>query len=264
MGPIDFDFLIMCLGIASVGSVVLYHTPVLGVDLKEAWKMTIGLGAFVHLVFSFNPIPSGSMLNTLEIGDRVIVNNFIYGFGQYNFPFGLAPIKERIFAFKKPKRGEIVVFRSEADIHKPFVKRLVGMPGDKVQVIGGELYINNQQCPEVFVKKSTQKRMNGIKIDCKLYKRTLPGGFEYVFAKCDPKGKGQLDNIDEVYYLKEGEYFMMGDNMDGSDDSRGSLGIIKYRNIIGRVEMIGFSWDGTKRLPLRLLYLNFSRFFTFF
>ena len=131
----------MCLGIAGVVSSILYYKPILGIDLKEAWQLTIGVGAFVHFVFSFNPIPSGSMLNTLEIGDRVIVNNFIYGFGQYNFPFGLAPISGRILAFKKPKRGEIVVFRSKYDIHKPYVKRLVGMPGDKLQAIGGGLYI---------------------------------------------------------------------------------------------------------------------------
>ena len=263
MGPIDYNFLMTCLGIAGVGSVILYYTPVMGVDLKEAWKLTIGVGAFVHFVFSFNPIPSGSMLNTLWIGDRVIVNNFIYGFGQYSFPFGLGPIRERILAFKKPKRGEIVVFRSKFDIHKPFVKRLVGMPGDKVQIIGGELYINNQLCAEIFIKDTTQKRMDGKVRPCKVYKRTLPGGFEYEFAKCEARGKGYLDNTG-AYYLKDDEYFMMGDNMDGSDDSRGNLGVIKYRNIIGRVEMIGFSWDGTKNLAERLLYINFYRFFTFF
>ena len=260
MGPINYEMMSYYLVGSVVATIVLYYKPIIFSSIKEAWVTCISVGLFVHLLFSFNPIPSGSMLNTLEIGDRVVLNCFIYGYGQYNSPFGVLPIKDRIFALRKPKRGEIVVFHSKHDFSKPYVKRLVGMPGEKIQFIDGRLYINNKLCPEIFIRKSKQKRINDIWIESEEYRRSLPGGIEYLFQRSSPRGFG-LDNTD-AFYLKKDEYFMLGDNMNGSDDSRGNLGVIKYRNIVGRVEMICFSWDGCKRWYQRLFTIRPGRFFT--
>lgn len=205
--------------------------------------------ALLIRTFLFEPfnIPSGSMKPTLEVGDYLFVSKPAYGYSRYSFPFGLAPIEGRIWAGdKEPRRGDVIVFKLPSNPSIDYIKRVVGLPGDTVQVINGELYINRRKVPrEPLGYKQIEE--NGRTITMMEYIETLPGGAMHLIYE---EGNDlPLDNTEE-YTVPGGHYFAMGDNRDNSQDSRVNnlVGFIPLENIVGRASFIFFSTNGYANL----------------
>ncbi|MBS0472575.1 MAG: signal peptidase I [Proteobacteria bacterium] len=203
--------------------------------------------ALVIRTFLFQPfyIPSGSMEATLLVGDYLFIEKFAYGYSRNSFPFSAAPFSGRIFA-SQPKPGDVIVFKmpNENSPHymDDYIKRLIGMPGDRIQMINDRLYINGKIVPRV--------REGNAVVECPYflsqyssvpqYRETLPNGVSYLTADCTPNGDN--DNTG-VFVVPPGHYFMMGDNRDNSDDSRGDVGYVPFDNLVGRAEIRFFSID---------------------
>jgi signal peptidase I len=199
--------------------------------------------ALVIRTFLFEPfnIPSGSMKPTLKVGDYLFVYKPSYGFSRHSFPFGLAPIEGRVMA-REVKRGDIVVFKLPRNTGVDYIKRVVALPGETVQVIDGRLYINGHIVPRRSLGWKRIKDGN-LFTNMHEYIETLPGGLEHhIYEEGDHM---PLDNTPK-YVIPEGKYFLMGDNRDNSQDSRvmHHVGYVPYENIIGRAEIIFFSTNG--------------------
>ncbi len=216
--------------------------------------------ATVIRTFAYEPfnIPSGSMIPTLLVGDYLFVSKFSYGFSQYSFPFGIVRYKGRLL-YDRPKRGDVAVFKlprpragrtrdnGNQDFDQPdYIKRIVGLPGDKIQVINGVLHINAQPVRREQIEDFAYDH-NGSQRVVRQYRETLPNGVSYNVL--DEFEAGRLDNT-EIYDVPEGYFFAMGDNRDRSADSRvlDQVGFIPAENLIGRAEIIFFSTDGGARL----------------
>jgi signal peptidase I len=199
------------------------------------------LVAAIHSLFykPFN-IPSGSMASTLLIGDYLFVSKFAYGYSNYSFPFSPNIINGRLWG-SQPKLGDVVVFRPPHDPKTDWVKRLVGLPGDHIQVIDGYLYINGQKAELISQGSTVWYDQYGRKHDADLYIETLPNGVQHKILKEKPFGEGARDNTQE-FTVPEGFYFMMGDNRDNSDDSR-AIGYIPYKNLVGQANIIFYSTE---------------------
>ncbi len=207
--------------------------------------------AFVVRTFFFQPfnIPSESMVPTLRVGDYLFVNKLSYGYSKYsfNFTFGLlgntifkfgpVPIEGRIFA-SLPERGDVVVFKLPTDNETDYIKRVIGLPGDKIQMIEGVLHINGtavaMQPVEGFINPDHESKR-----EAKQFNETLPNG---VTHKVIDLYQSDADNTD-VYTVPEGQYFMMGDNRDNSTDSRflNDVGFVPYENMVGKATILFFS-----------------------
>lgn len=198
------------------------------------------------LLEPFN-IPSGSMKPTLQIGDYLFVSKPAYGFSRYSFPFGFMPIEGRIWnGGKKPQRGDVVVFKLPSNPSIDYIKRIIGLPGDTVQVKGGELYINGEKVDREPVGL-TRIEEGGSATTLMEYIETLPGGVMHrIYEEGDDR---PLDNTEE-FTVPEGHYFAMGDNRDNSQDSRVTslVGFIPAENIVGKASFIFFSTNGYARL----------------
>ncbi len=194
------------------------------------------------LLEPFN-IPSGSMKPTLQIGDYLFVSKPAYGYSRYSFPFGLAPIEGRIWdGDKMPRRGDVIVFKLPSNPSIDYIKRIVALPGETVQVLDGELYINRRKVPRDFVRL-TQVREGAATISMTEYVQTLPGGIMHtIYEEADDR---PLDNTPEFTVPKD-HYFVMGDNRDNSQDSRvqGLVGFVPLENVVGRASFIFFSTNG--------------------
>jgi signal peptidase I len=190
-------------------------------------------------------IPSGSMLPTLLVGDYLFVAKFSYGYSRYSLPFGLPLISGRVFS-GEPERGDVAVFKLPTDNKTDYIKRIVGLPGDRIQMREGRLYIN-----EVLVDRerigdfvasdgATVTRLTQ-------YIETLPNGRRHRIL--ESSDTSQLDNT-RVYVVPPRHYFAMGDNRDNSLDSRvlGGVGFVPFENLIGRAEFLFFSTDGSAQL----------------
>lgn len=183
-------------------------------------------------------IPSGSMYPTLEVGDYLFVTKYTYGYSKHSFPFSLAPIKGRIFA-SAPKRGDIVVFKYPKDNRTDFIKRVVGMPGDTIEVSRGRLYINDKEVEREYVGKYVLTEYIIRPENYKEYVETLPEGLKHhILEMSDYESK--VDNTPKVIVPK-GHYFVMGDNRDRSDDSRVHVGFVPEENLVGKARFIFFS-----------------------
>ncbi|HVV29011.1 MAG TPA: signal peptidase I [Rhizomicrobium sp.] len=207
-----------------------------------------GLIALVIRTFLFQPfnIPSASMEATLLVGDYLFVEKFAYGYSRYTFPFGGWPFGDAMhgrFLGRQPARGDVIVFKYPQDNSTDFIKRLIGLPGDKIQMIGGRLYLNDKIVPRRRVADYVET-VDGEQHHVPQYEETLPGGVTYLTLDRDPDGP--LDNT-EPYVVPAGHYFMMGDNRDNSDDSRQAVGFVPAENLEGKAEIRFFSTDGSAR-----------------
>lgn len=215
---------------------------------------------FLYQPFS---IPSGSMISTLLVGDFLIVNKFVYGFGNETIPFRLPLFKERVF-HKDPVRGEIVVFNNPKHEGLDYIKRLVGMPGDRIQMKKGVLHINGTAVKLKRIEDYRYFNEQGRLVVAQQYIETLPGGCQHLIHKIVPFGTWEYDNTPEFTIPKDC-FFMMGDNRDNSIDSREpkNVGFVHKDQIMGRAEMLFFStsarwWEVQKWL----FSMRFERFFT--
>ncbi len=201
------------------------------------------LAVFIRIFF-FQPfnIPSGSMKGTLLIGDYLFVSKLSYGYSRYSFPWGMIPFSGRVFA-GEPKRGDVVVFKLPQDKTTDFIKRVVGMPGDKIQVQNGVLYINDKPVPKKRIADFHTTSDTGLPRRIAQFEETLPNGVKYNVL--DEVQDGDYDNT-PVFKVPAGHYFMMGDNRDNSQDSRapyGGVGFVPFENLIGRADVLFFSAD---------------------
>lgn len=228
-----------------------------------AWIL-LGSGAFFLLlvirVVLFQPfnIPSGSNIPTLLIGDYLFVSKYSYGYSHYSLPFSPPIFTGRILS-RPVDRGDVVVFRLPKDDSTDYLKRVVGLPGDRIQMIGGLLNINGQPVKRERIEDFTSDE-DGAPQPIKQYRETLPNGVTY--ATLALMEKGFFDNT-QVYTVPPGHYFMMGDNRDNSTDSRmlSAVGYVPYENIIGKAQIIFFSIRGgeVSRWPLTV---RWHRLFT--
>jgi len=214
--------------------------------------------AGVFRTFFFQPfwIPSGSMKSTLLIGDFLFVSKFSYGYSKHSFPWSLGPFEGRILA-NMPERGDVIVFKHPAT-HQDYVKRVIGLPGDTVQMIGGFVHLNGEIVPQEpdgdFFEAAVPGRQ---RLECRSYEtieeqlfcrkeraiETLPGGRSYAVLNADDNRGTQTDNS-RVFTVPEGSYFFMGDNRDNSSDSRQSVGMVPFENLVGRADLIAISFGG--------------------
>ena len=205
-----------------------------------------GLIAVAIRTVAFEPfnIPSGSMIPTLLVGDYLFVSKFAYGFSRYSIPFSPDLFSGRIFG-SLPKRGDVVVFKNEHDDYADYIKRIVGLPGDHIQVRDGVLYINGQPAARHPLGTIIATDENGASIAEQEYNETLPGGVTHVIAKMGDEG---FQNNTPDYVVPPGNLFAMGDNRDNSLDSRfmegRGVGFLPVENLVGRAEFIFFSIDG--------------------
>ena len=244
-----------------------------GAKRQESWRETFKtvfwavVIALLVRTFAYEPfsIPSGSMLPGLLVGDYLFVSKFSYGYTRYSFPWSPRLFSGRILD-GTPERGDVVVFRLPADTKVDYIKRVIGLPGDKIQVKDGRLYING---------KIVERRRAGQRVEnerdeetgrwgetlYQIYTETLPNGRSYRIYEQSDAYPGS-DNTPE-YTVPASQYFMMGDNRDNSCDSRFSasynpggagprcrqvVGYVPFANLIGRAEFIFFSGDGSAEI----------------
>ena len=185
-------------------------------------------------------IPSSSMEPTLLIGDRIFVSKYIYGYSKHSFPFSPPLFEKRLFN-KKPNYGDLVVFKTPADNRTDYIKRLIGMPGDTIQFIDGNLLLNSKLIPRYKIEKKYKIRCGPYLPTVNAYRETLPNGKEYVAVY---NKKGTMQNSD-VYKVPPDHFFFLGDNRDCSKDSRylSSVGYVSNENLVGSAKIIFFSND---------------------
>ena len=186
-------------------------------------------------------IPSGSMIPTLLVGDYLFVSKFSYGYSRFSIPFGLNFFSGRILN-NEPVRGDVAVFRHPPQNKEDFIKRIVGIPGDRIMVVNGLLHINGLPVKKIKIKNPELEIRAGKNHRSSEYIETLPNGKSYKVRE-SLGNTGPYDNTPE-YIVPDGHYFALGDNRDNSNDSR-SWGYIPQQNLIGRAEFIFFSTDGT-------------------
>ena len=185
-------------------------------------------------------IPSSSMEPTLLVGDRLFVTKYSYGYSKHSFPFS-PPILDKRIMFMSPKRGDVIVFKTPADNRTDYIKRLIGLPGDKIQFINANLYLNSNEIFKSKIKNKTKIYCGNKTIDVYRFEEKLPDGkrFHTVYLK-----DYTYQNSDEFTVPKD-HYFFLGDNRDCSKDSRflSSVGYVHKDNLVGKAQFIFFSSD---------------------
>ncbi len=233
-------------------------------ELAKTIVYALLLAGVIRTLF-FQPfwIPSGSMKPTLLIGDFLFVNKMAYGYSRYSCPFAMCPIDGRILG-REPKRGDVVVFKHPTN-GTDYIKRLIGLPGDTVQMLDGVLYINGKALPQVpdgtFSEVNAPQGPLGTPPRCK--NDPAPGGECLADEAIEtlPEGKTHailniengIGDTTQVFTVPPGQFFFMGDNRDNSMDSRfprsvGGVGFVPFENLVGRADRIIFSSGGSSML----------------
>jgi signal peptidase I len=217
--------------------------------------------ALLVRTFAFEPfnIPSGSMKPTLEIGDYLFVYKPAYGYSRYSFPFGILPFEGRFATGNRaPQRGDVIVFKLPSNPSVDYIKRVVGLPGERIRMMNGILHINGKAVERTPVGLRRDEE-SGVPTAMMEYIQTLPGGAMFsIYEEGDDR---DLDNTDE-FIVPEGHYFMMGDNRDNSQDSRvqSLVGFVPVENMVGKASFLFFSTNGKARIyefwkwPLTIRY----------
>ena len=183
-------------------------------------------------------IPSSSMETTLLVGDRLFVTKYSYGYSKHSFPFSPPIFKNRIFE-KKPKRGDIIVFKTPSDNRTDYIKRLIGLPGDTIQFIDGQLYLNNNLILSTLISDNEFIYCGNQKINVSKFEEKLPNKKSYVVSY-----RNDLINQNtDKYLVPDNHYFFLGDNRDCSKDSRflADVGYVNKDNLVGKAKILFFS-----------------------
>jgi len=211
------------------------------------------------LLFQPFSIPSGSMRPTLLEGDYLFVAKYSYGYSRYSLPFGPDLFSGRIWD-GAPERGDVAVFKLPSDPSVDYIKRVIGLPGDTIQMRDGALYINGEAVARELIGQIDDEDITEETRPVDVYRETLPNGVSY---RTLDVAMSAADNTRE-FIVPDGHYFMMGDNRDNSNDSRMSVGFVPHENLVGRSTRLFFSIAGGAS-PLELwrwpTELRFDRFF---
>ncbi len=206
------------------------------------WALIIAL---LIRSFFFQPfyIPSSSMEPGLLIGDRLFVSKYTYGYSRHSLPFSPKIYSKRIFS-KTPTRGDVIVFKTPMDNRTDYIKRLIGVPGDVIQIINKDLYLNNKKIEKTKINISANINCGDQIVEADFYEEILPNGKKYLTSY---RKEGTMINSDK-YIVPENHYFFMGDNRDCSKDSRflSSVGYVNFNNLVGKARIIFFSNDKSK------------------
>lgn len=209
--------------------------------------------AVVVRTFFYEPfnIPSGSMKPTLLVGDYLFVSKFAYGYSRHSLPFSPPVGDGRLFG-SLPERGDVAVFKLPSNNKTDYIKRIVGLPGDRIQVKGGVLFVNDVEVPRTLLDDFIEDEDHQVNV-IKRYQETMPTfndtedqDVSYQVLDLIAEGRGEYDNT-EVFEVPEDHIFAMGDNRDNSLDSRAKVGFIPLENLVGRAEIIFFSTNGRAR-----------------
>jgi signal peptidase I len=208
--------------------------------------LTMGLVVFATTAIA-QPfyIPSGSMEPTLQIGDALLGSKFAYGYSRYSLPFGFGPASQTRLLGKLPKRGDVVIFKLPRDPHETLIKRVIGLPGDHVQMVHGRLMINGQMVKLEPAGTGKVEQADGHLDEIDRFVETLPGGIKHLVFKV--RWNGPLDDT-PVFVVPAGHIFAMGDNRDNSSDSRvapedGGVGFVPVENLVARADLMLGSYD---------------------
>ena len=207
-------------------------------------------------------IPSSSMESSLLVGDRLFVTKFSYGYSKHSFPFSPSVFNGRLM-YTSPKRGDVIVFKTPADNRTDYIKRLIGLPGDTIQFINGDLYLNGNQILKTIKSKNNFLYCGNSKIKVTTFSEKLPGGKTYTASY---RNDYSYNNSDK-FVVPEDHFFFLGDNRDCSKDSRflSEVGYVHKDNLVGKAQLLFFSsnpkigsvfkfWDWNK-------IMRFNRFF---
>jgi signal peptidase I len=192
------------------------------------------------LLFQPFSIPSGSMRPTLLEGDYLFVTKWAYGYSKHSLPFSPPLFEGRIWG-AEPERGDVVVFKFPPDQSLDYIKRVIGLPGDTVQMREGQLFLNGEAVERELVDELDNPDITEMARPVEVWRETLPNGVAYDTLDLSPNSIG--DNTRE-FQVPEGHYFMMGDNRDNSTDSRFSVGYVPADHLVGRANIIFFSMSG--------------------
>ena len=195
--------------------------------------------ALIIRTFLIQPffIPSSSMEPNLLVGDRLFASKFDYGYSKHSFPFSLGPISKRIFS-NVPDRGDVIIFKPP-HTNLDYIKRLIGLPGDRIEVRNGNLIINSNLLEYENIREDSKVLKNGRVIKINVLKETLPNGISYEIYNYLDGSPG--DNTKE-FVVPENHYFFMGDNRDNSNDSR-FWGTVEFNRLVGKAQIIFFSTE---------------------